>query len=357
MTAAETAVREAFAAQAKACAERGSPFTALLCDALGRALDRSNEVGRRVLDWQGRPDARGDSVPLRLAGGLHALVRRGRAPPRLAALYPPNPAPDADALRAASAEAVADAGADLLPWLDRAPQTNEPMRAAPLMAGLLAVAAETGGLPFALHELGASAGLVLVLDRYEHRLGGATAGTPGAPVTIAPAWEGNPPPAGVPARVLRRRGCDLDPLDVTNPEDRERLLAYVWPDQADRLARVEAAIGVAAAADPPRIERAEAADWAEAALDPGAAEAGTARVLMHAVALQYAPEETTARIAAHAARVGATATGEAPFAWLRFEADPEFGEQGSLRLTLWPGGGERVLALGDTHSEKLRWLG
>ena len=355
MTPAETAVREAFAAQAEACAGRGSPFTGLLCDVLGRSLDRSTGVGRRVLDWSGRPDARGDSVPLRLAAGLHALVRRGRLQ-RLAGLYPPKPPPRREALGVALADALSDADADLLPWLDRAPQTNEPLRSAPLMAGLLAIAAETGGLPFALHEVGASAGLVLVLDRYEHRLGGVAAGTPGAPVKIAPAWDGGSPPATAPVRVARRRGCDLDPLDVTKPEDRERLLAYVWPDQADRLARVEAAIGVATA-DPPRIERAEAAEWTEAAFDPGAAEAGVARVLMHAVAVQYAPEETTSRIAAHAARVGAAATDEAPFAWLRFEADPEFGERGSLRLTLWPGGGERVLALGDTHGEKLHWLG
>ena len=272
MTPAETAVRDAFAAQAEACAERGSPFTGLLCEALGHSLDRSTEVGRRVLDWPGRPDARGDSVPLRLAAGLHALVRRGRVP-RLAALYPPNSPPEAEALRAALAEAVADAEADLLPWLDLPPQTNEPMRSGPLMAGLLAVAAETGGLPLALHEIGASAGLVLVLDRYDHRLGGAAAGTPGAAVTIAPAWEGGPPPQEEPVRVANRRGCDLDPLDVTDPEDRERLLAYVWPDQADRLARTKAAIGVAAP-DPPRLDRAEAAAWAEAALDPGAAEPG-----------------------------------------------------------------------------------
>ena len=88
MTPAETAVREAFASQAEACAERGPPFTGMLCEALGRSLDRSTEVGQRVLDWPGRPDARGDSVPLRLAGGLHALVRRGRLP-RLAALPAP----------------------------------------------------------------------------------------------------------------------------------------------------------------------------------------------------------------------------------------------------------------------------
>jgi hypothetical protein len=348
------AARDAFAAQAAACRARGSPFTGLLCEALGRVLDHSTTVGRRVLDWSGRPDARGDSVPLRLAAGLHALVRRGRLP-QLAAVWPPHPLPRSRILEAALAEVLLEAGPDLLPWLDHAPQTNEPMRSAPLMAGLLAIAVATGGRPFSLHEIGASAGLMLVLDRYEHCLGGATFGTPGARVRIEPDWEGGAPPEA-PVHVMRHSGCDLNPLDVTRPADRERLLAYVWPDQPERLARVETAIGIAAA-DPPRLDRADAADWTEAALDPAAVEPGVARVLMHAVALQYAPEETRTRIAAHAAQVGAKATELSPFAWLRFEADPAYNEQGSLRLTLWPDGSERVLALGDTHAERLRWLG
>ena len=355
MTQDEAAIREAFASQARSCAGRGSPFTALLCEALGGLLDHSTEVGRRVLGWPGRPDARGDSVPLRLAAGLHALVRRGRLP-RLATLYPPHPQPAAEALEEALAQALADAEGELLPWLDHPPQTNEPMRSAPLMAGLLAIAAETGGLPFALYETGASAGLVLMLDRYEHHLGGITAGLPGSRVVIRPAWQGAAPPQGLPVRVLHRQGCDLDPLDVTAERDGERLLAYVWPDQADRLARVEAAIAIAAA-EAPRIDRADAAEWAETRLDPDGGEPGMARVLMHAVALQYAPEEILARLAAHAARVGLRATDRSPFAWLRFEADPAFGERGSLRLTLWPGGRERVLALGDTHAERLEWQG
>jgi hypothetical protein len=354
MTLPANTVSEAFAAQAAACRERGSPCVGLLCEALGRLLDPSTEVGRRVLDWPGRPDARGDSVPLRLAAGLHALVKRGRLP-RLAALWPPHPLPKPGMLEAALVEALAEAGPDLLPWLDHPPQTNEPMRSAPLMAGLLAIAAAAGRRPFSLHEIGASAGLMLVLDRYEHRLGGATSGTPGASVSIEPDWEGEAPPAA-PVRIVRRRGCDLAPLDITSPADRERLLAYVWPDQPERLARVEAAISIAAA-DPPLLDRADAADWIEAALDPAAVEPGVTRVLMHAVALQYAPEETRARVAAHAKRVGAKATEVSPFAWLRFEADPAYHEQGSLRLTLWPDGSEHVLALGDTHAERLRWFG
>lgn len=349
----EKTVREAFATQAEACAKRGSPFTGRLCEVLGQSLDASTEIGRRVLGWQGRADARGDSVPLRLAGGLNALVRAGRLP-RLAELYPPQPLPDADALRTALAEVLGEATDDLLPWLDLPPQTNEPLRSAPLMAGLLVVAAETGGLPLALYEVGASAGLILVLDRYRHRLGCVEAGDPASSVVIAPEWDGPSPPVAQ-VRVARRRGSDLEPVDPTRPEDRDRLLAYVWPDQADRVARVEAAIDVAAR-DPAPIEPADAADWAESVIDVRP-ESGVTRVLMHAVALQYAPEETRNRVAEHAARVGAGATARAPFAWLRFEADPEYGEQGSLRLTLWPDGSERVLALGDTHAERLRWLG
>jgi hypothetical protein len=352
MQSAEAAVREAFAEQAKACAERGSPFTGRLCEALVGTLDRSTAIGRRVLEWPGRPDARGDSVPLRLAGGLHALVRRGSLP-GLAALYPPHALPDVDALQNVLAEVLPEAQADLMTWLDLPPQTNEPMRSAPLMAGLLVIADYTGGLPLALYEVGASAGLILVLDRYRHRLGTTTAGAGKSPVLIAPEWEGSSPP-GARLRIVRRQGSDLEPLDVTDPGDRERLLAYVWADQADRLARVEAAIDIAAR-DPPRLDRGEAAEWTERTIDV-APEAGMTRVLMHAVAMQYAGQDTRERICSHAERVGRQATAEAPFAWLRFEADPEFDDQGSLRLTLWPDGREEVLAVGDTHGERLRWM-
>jgi hypothetical protein len=155
-------------------------------------------------------------------------------------------------------------------------------------------------------------------------------------------------------RIARRQGSDLEPLNVTSPEDRERLLAYIWADQADRLARVEAALEIAAG-EPPRLDAAEAAAWTERTISTEP-EAGVARVLFHAVAMQYASEDTRERIAAHAARVGAQANAGAPFAWLRFEADPEFDEQGSLRLTLWPSGQEEVLAVGDTHGERVRCL-
>ena len=346
----EEAVRAAFAIQAGWCAKLGSPFTSRLCEAIGQNLDGATELGRRVLDWPGDPDAGHDSVPLRLCGGLHALVRAGRLPD-LAAFYPPNPIVEADRLWPAVRDALAEAEAELLPWLDLPPQTNEVARSAVLMSGL-AVAAAVTGLPLALYELGASAGLNLLLDRYDVQLGPERFGNPGSPVRLAPEWEGPPPPAA-PVRVVRRRGVDISPVNVAEASARERLLGFVWPDQAERLARLEAAL-VVALRDPPVVDWGDAADWIAERL-PIEPERGVARVVMHSIAFQYFPPATQDGISAHLEKVGAAATADAPVAWLRYELDGDDNPP-SLRLRLWPDGSDRLLARAHPHGSKVRWL-
>jgi hypothetical protein len=339
------AVRAAFAKQADWCRRLGGPFTARLCDRLPDLLDPATATGAVVFGWAG--NAAEDVVPLRLTGGLHALVRRGRLP-MLARHYPPNEAGAAfeEDLRAA----LVEADAELRPWLDSPPQTNEVARSGVLMAGLLQVAAETG-LPLALLELGSSAGLNLRLDHYAHRLGGVTRRPAGAPIVLEPDWEGLPPPDAR-VEVVSRRGVDLNPLDVTDAATRERLLAYVWPDQPARARRLEAALA-AAAADPPPIDRGDAAAWVEAQVAP---RPGAATVVFHSIAFQYFPDATRARIASHMERQGAAATRAAPLAWLRFELDDFAGGQPpTLRLRLWPDGTDRLLAVSHPHGAFLRW--
>jgi len=351
MSSTEEDVREAFAKQARWCRKLGSPFTGLLCEVAGRELDRSCALGRRILDWPGPPDALGDALALRLAGGFHALVRRGDAP-GLQAFYPPHDLPAGDALWQVLRAAMADHEAMLLAWLEHAPQTNEVGRSAVLMAGLLVIAAESG-LPLALHELGSSGGLNLVLDRYGYRFGSMECGPEGARPVLAPEWRGAPPPSAD-LRVTSRRGVDLNPLDVTDPADRERMIAYLWPDQPERVARAEAAIETAAD-DPPSIDRADAAQWVEDMITPDAPP-GAARVVMHSIALQYFPDDSRRRIADRMAEAGAVATPDALLHWLRFEIDPEHGDRPTLRLTSWPGG-ERLLAKADPHCHRVEWLG
>ena len=348
----EEAVRTAFAKQAEWCVHLGSPFTALLCDLLGRALDRSTRVGRRVLDWPGQPDSNNDAVPLRFAGGLHALVRRGRLP-GLAVLYPPASLPEPDVLWSALDQALRDADAELAEWLDRTPQTNEVGRSSALMAGLLVLTAQYDR-PVALYELGPSAGLNLMLDRFRFRLGETDAGDPASPLFLQPDWEGASPPAAA-VRVVGRRGVDPHPLDVTDAGDRERLLAYVWPDQQQRLGDLGIALMIAQA-DPPVIDQGDAASWLEANLALTGAP-GVTRVVTHTIAIHYFPPETRRRVETHLAQVGAAATEDSPFAWLRFEFDPAANNLPTLFLTIWPGGEEQKLAVGHPHGRWIRWLG
>jgi len=348
-SATEDRVRAAFADQSAWAEKLGSPFMTRLTSLLGERLDRSSETGRRVLDWSGPPEAGADNVPLRLCGGLHALVRSGRLP-ALAAFYPPYPLGDGEAFGAAVEEALREADEELLLWLDSAPQTNEVGRSAVLMAGLLAVA-DLFPLPIETFELGASAGLNLLLDRYASDLGGVAVGDPESPLRLVPEWKGPPPPAAT-VNIEARAGVDLQPMDVRR--DRDRLLAFVWPDQPDRIRQLEAALAVAER-DPPAVDRADAADWLEAKLAAVPA-AGRTRVVLHSIAFQYFPESTQKRIAGTIERAGAEASATSPLAWLRFEFLTADGKP-SLRLRVWPGGEDRLLAWSHPHGKWVRWLG
>ncbi|PWB82371.1 MAG: DUF2332 domain-containing protein [Methylocystaceae bacterium] len=340
-------ILSSFAGQATACRNLGSPFTALLCDVLARGLDDKSAFGQRILSWVGRPKA--DALPLRAAGALHFLARSGAAP-RLERVYPPHVANEA-ALASAIHAAIADHDALLTGFLDSPPQTNETARSAVILGGALIVANETR-LPLQTFEIGASAGLNLHFDRYFYDLGGGRWGDPAADVRLSCAWSGAQPPLDAPLHIAGRAGCDLNPLDPRERSDRERLLAYVWPDQADRLSRMERALAHAASHEE-RVERTDAADWLERSLSSPATP-GCARVVLHTIVWQYLPSQTKARLSSLIEAAGRAATRAAPFAWLRMEADGDPGSA-AVTLTLWPEGRERRLGRADFHGRRVRW--
>lgn len=195
-----SAVRAAFFDQARSCRALGSALTAQIMETLGTALQPDQgAVARRVLGWQGDVSSRGASVPLRLAGALHAQVLRGQAP-ALAAAYARGEAPAALLL-----DVIAAHEASILQWLDHAPQTNEVGRSAVLIAGArFALAQLEAPLPVALYELGASAGLNLNFPYYSIDLEGNSKDDP----MLTPDWRGAMPPQ-VPLSAPVRRGVDL----------------------------------------------------------------------------------------------------------------------------------------------------
>ena len=237
----------------------------------------------------------------------------------------------------------------LLRFLDSPPQTNEVARCAVLLGGFLAVARQTGR-PLALLEIGASAGLNLHWDDYGYEIGKASWGPATAPLRLAPEWRG-PLPALGPVEVRARQGCDRRPIDPSDAHDRLRLRAYVWADQEARLARLNAALEHVAGHGT-RVEQADAADWLEARL--AARPAGLATVLFHSIVWQYLPAVAQERIEAALERTGAAANADAPLAWLRMEPSPGGGHT-ELRLTVWPGAREQVLADADFHGRWVSW--
>lgn len=343
------AVRAAFRRQAAFCAELGSPFTARLCTLVAERLAPGGPVADRVLGWPGDPSNRADALPLRLAGALHALVI-GARDPGLAAVYPPADA-EADALWGAVAAALEAHPGFLLERLAGPPQTNEVQRSAALAPGYLTVAARAG-LPLVCSEVGASAGLNLLWDRFGYAFGPARWGDPAAAVRLAPEWRGPPPPLPA-ARVVERAGCDRAPLDPADPATEPRLLSFVWADQTERMARLRAALALARA-EGPRVARADAAEWIEARLaEP---RPGRAHVIAHSIVWQYLPPGARDRAAAALAAAGARASGAAPLGWLRLEADGG-GRGAALSLTLWPEGGTEVLGRADFHGRWVDWGG
>ena len=343
----EDNVRGAFRIQEFYCAKNGAPIYARLCAAIGEGLTRNSRVGARVLDWPGEPTR--DALPLRFIGGLHALVRAGKDA-GLAAIFS-GETTDPQTIAADLNKALLAHDDALLPWLDGPPQTNEPGRSGSLMTGLLEVARRHGP-KIELLEIGSSAGLNLLIDRYAFDLGGTRVGPVDAPVTLTPEWSG-PPPEPAAVEIVSVRGCDIQPLDATDPAVATRLLAYVWPEMPVRFGRMETAIAMQRA-KPVDLVKVDAADWVEARLAEPQTE-GVTRVLMHSVVWQYLPPPVADRIRAAMAAAGARATAERPLAWVMVEPNRAFAEH-VVRVKSWPGDGEwSVLGTAHAHGAWIKY--
>lgn len=309
-------------------------------------LERGGPVASLISNWPGSP--RADALSLRLAGALHMAALSG-LDKDLAAQYPAaRPKWDPDAVWAAARRFLDREQDWVTDFLTFAPQTNETRRSIALLLGFLTLA-EQFGLPMDLVEIGASAGLNQCWDLYCYQTSAWHWGS-GSSVLIDTDWQGPAPQLTQRPMVRSRAACDLNPLDLRVANERMRLRAYIWADQADRLARFDAAAKVAMESQV-SVERADAGSWLEARLGSRSPDALT--VVYHSVFYQYPPAKTRERIAQAIEQAGQH--GSAPLAWLRMEPEsvlggPRDSSRFLVDLVTFPGPQRRTLAITDGHA-------
>ncbi len=265
-------------------------------------------------------------IHLRLLAGIFRLVLTDRAP-ELRAFYPclGGHAPPETAwpvMRRAVAEHVAELNRSL----EVAPQTNEVGRSVALLAGLFDLVESAGLVRIRLLEVGASAGLNLLLDRFYVSGDGWEYGPPNSPVRFERAVRG--PVRLQHFQLTSRRGCDLEPVDITTEQGRTLLTSFVWPFDLHRHQRLAAVLPMAQH-NPPVVDAASAGDWLFRQLQ-GTGEPDELTVIWQSVTRLYWPEAEIAAVDRLLNDRGA----ERALGHVSMEYNPT-GGQPELRTQLW----------------------
>lgn len=226
----------------------------------------------------------------------------------------------------------------------RATQTNEVGRAAVLWPAVQWLARALDG-PVALIELGASAGLLLHMDRLE----GISSSPDASPSTRLD--------------IRRRVGVDLSPLDVTDEADTRWLRACIWPDNLERFQRLDAAISIAASHHDVEMVKGDIGHALPGILDRVAPH--LTPVVFHSAAVTYLSEPARHLLYEHLDTAGK----HRPLAWLSFEGariDPlEHVTAGAdrpagsftLAAATWAEGErtDQLLGFADPHGAWAQW--
>ena len=233
--------------------------------------------------------------------------------------------------------------------LTQATQTNEVGRCATLLLALSELMPTSDDRPLGLVDVGASAGLNLLLDRYGYqfrpdqgatvparRSSGARPGHdatgPGGwesaqadgvgdggsarvavgefdgPLVLSCAWRGSiepPIPAKVP-NIVSRVGVDRVPVDLSDPDQARWLVACQWPDQLERVRRARLAIDLALGAvggGLARVEEGDAVD--DLARLVSEVDAGALPVVVSTWVLSYLTTQRQGDFVAELDRIGA----------------------------------------------------
>ncbi len=309
--------RDVFLDQAAQCEGRSQLYVELLTAWADDPV--ANELVGQDASWD---------APLRLAGGLHYLVLGGEASWN-------DPLEEhAEFLH----EFVASQGV----------QTNEVQRSWLLLPLLLRVAQRTDAETFDLVELGPSAGLNLVWDRYRYRYEAGRWGREDALLSFE-GQERRPIPGDLlelEPEVGGRIGIDRSPIDVTTEAGARLLRSFVWAGQDDRMRRLDQAIE-AVREEPPELVK---GDYVEELPDVLAQPTDGLTVVFQTASFGYIGDEGRARVRSVLEEVGRTR----PLAFIS-TGKPRDGEDWGLRIVYWPGGEREFAGHADFHGSWISW--
>jgi len=240
-------------------------------------------------------------------------------------------------------------------------QTNDVRRSAALVVALQQLTL-SDDRPVRLVELGSSAGLNLLYERYRYRFGALQVGDPSSGVEVPVSMDDRikveerlPPSASA-------TGIDVAPVDLADDDEVRRIRSFVWPELTDDADRLMAAVDIARRW-PPLVLEGGAHDLLPSLLEDSPA--GSLPVVFHSTLLTYLDRDERTDLFATLDRFGH----ERPLAWIALESPGLLAQSGGIDLGLpeaansrfvltlatWPGRERRasVLALVDAYG---RWM-
>ena len=269
-------------------------------------------------------------APLRLLGGLHYLVLAGEA---------------------TWEDHLGEHRAFLSTFIrEHGVQTNEVQRSWVLLPLLLRVVRLTGARSLDLVELGPSAGLNLVWDRYRYRYEAGEWGPAAASLQLD-GEERRPIPGELlelSPQVRGRVGIDRSPIDVTSDEGARLLRCFVWAGQDERLERLDRAIE-ALRGDPPELVQGDFVELLPVTLDAQPRDGLT--VVFQTATWGYLSEDGRARLRAVLEEAGRSL----PLAFISTGEPRNEQHCWGLRIVYWPGSERDFAGHADFHGAWLHW--
>ena len=330
-------IAAAFATQIHLCEVLGSPLTKAVLEICLDDFLADGIVATLTRGWAGNP--LDENMPLRMAGFIHFSALGGDAGlhPHFASCGGTFRPYEKGELTRAVLDCFTRHEGDARKFFRRTPQTNETGRAGVLLLGFSEIARRTG-LPLNLAEMGASAGLNLLFDKFHYQIetdhGPLTWGPADSALTISAQWHGpSPPPLQSDITFTGRAGCDLFPVDIGDAEARRTLEAWVWGDMSERRARLLAALTIADQT-PLQLVRADAAGWGAAQIMNRPR--GQVTVLYHSLVWPYLDVSQRMAIESSFAQASEIVTPDTPLAWLKMDHD-HMRPFSHLSYQLWTG--------------------